>query len=190
MTSQTFNHNKLFDIFIYPTKTFSMKQVQQKKNTLKLRSISIFKQKKLFAHLLSNYKELNFDVITCQEAAKAKGIPLENELKSLIITTSNGLYLLHIPGNKNADWRKVKKHLGVKEACLASKEILTSLGVSPGRVCPFANDLWNLPQLITTELLQINRVTTNNGEFNKYIEFNANVLINSRLKIKLGTFIR
>ena len=51
---------------------------------------------------------LSCSVITCKEAASAKKIPLKNELKSLVLTTSNGLYLLHLPGDKKANLRTVK----------------------------------------------------------------------------------
>jgi prolyl-tRNA editing enzyme YbaK/EbsC (Cys-tRNA(Pro) deacylase) len=139
--------------------------------------------------LLSNYKKLDHNVISCKEAAKAKNIPLGNELKSLVLTTSNGLYLLHMPGNKDADLRKVKRQLGVKEACLASKETLKSIGVKPGTVCPFLEKLWDLPQLISSELSNINKMSTNNGEQNKYIEFHTSTLF-KHPKAKIGIFTK
>jgi prolyl-tRNA editing enzyme YbaK/EbsC (Cys-tRNA(Pro) deacylase) len=60
---------------------------------------------------------LTQEVTTCEEAAKAKGIPLKNKLKTLIFNTSKRLHALHVPGNKKVYLRAVKIFLKVKEAC-------------------------------------------------------------------------
>jgi hypothetical protein len=74
-------------------------------------------------------------VVTCEEAAAAKCIPLENELKTLILRTSRGYIALNLPGDSAADLRSVKAALEVEQACLASLDELKALGMSPGTVC-------------------------------------------------------
>jgi len=119
---------------------------------------------------------LNKDVTTCEEAASAKGIPLQNELKSLIIDTSIGLYLLNIPGDKLANLRSIKKAIKVKEAFLAGEDILSRLKVEAGTVTPLLSRIWNIPQLLSLDVLEYDFVSTNAGTHNKYIIFNPTIL--------------
>lgn len=130
---------------------------------------------------------LNFDVISCSQAACAKGIPIRNELKSLILTTSKGLYLLNIPGDESASLRSVKSTLDVDEAFLANTEQLKMLQVQSGTVCPFLPQLWCLPQLISKNVLELSYVSTNNGTRNHYIIFCPKLLLQSKRYI-IGYF--
>jgi prolyl-tRNA editing enzyme YbaK/EbsC (Cys-tRNA(Pro) deacylase) len=123
--------------------------------------------------------DLPIEVITCIEAAKAKGIPLENELKSLVLSTSDGLCLLNITGRQKASLRKVKNILRVDEAFLADNKTLSSLEIKPGTVCPFLPQLWKLPQLISEDLLRLDFVSTNNGTRKGYIYFAPKLLLNA-----------
>jgi len=142
-------------------------------NCIDLKSFHVFK--------------LQHDVVSCSQAAIAKGIPLENELKSLILTTSKGLYVLNIPGNENASLRSVKNTLDVNEALLANIEQLNTLQVQPGTVCPFLPQLWCLPQLISKDILKLSFVSTNNGNKNEYIIFCPKLLLQSERHI-IGCF--
>jgi prolyl-tRNA editing enzyme YbaK/EbsC (Cys-tRNA(Pro) deacylase) len=132
-------------------------------------------------------KTLVHNVISCKEAAGAKNIPLSHELKSLVLITGKGMYLLHLSGEKMADLRSVKKYLGCKQVCLASREDLKVLNVKPGTVNPFYEKLSILPQLISTELLELEFVSTNAGELNKYVIFKPNLLLSGN-EIHIGNF--
>lgn len=134
-------------------------------------------------------KKLNHQVVSCKEAATAKGIPLVNELKSLILETSKGLYIVHIPGNRYLDLRKIKKFLNIKSACLASKEVLASLGMQPGTVTPFDKNIWNLTHLASEEIFDLKFVSTNNGNLDEYISFMPNLLLKIP-NIYVGNFSR
>jgi prolyl-tRNA editing enzyme YbaK/EbsC (Cys-tRNA(Pro) deacylase) len=133
------------------------------------------------------YYSLKYPVISCQEAAFAKGIPLKNELKSLIINTSRGIYVLHIPGNKKANLRAIKKALNVDEAYLASKDILKMLQVEAGTITPLLEQIWDLPQLLSHDVLLCEFVSTNAGIHNKYIIFNPYILMEHKNMI-IGYF--
>jgi len=133
---------------------------------------------------------LDRNVVSCESAATAKCIPLENELKSLILSTSKGLYLLHIPGNKRADLRSVKKYLGVKQAHLAELNELKSLRAYPGTVNPFSKKMRSLPQLISEELLGNSYLSTNyGGSLRDYVIFKPSLLLNAK-KFDTGKFTR
>jgi prolyl-tRNA editing enzyme YbaK/EbsC (Cys-tRNA(Pro) deacylase) len=133
--------------------------------------------------------QLSQDVISCIQAARFKEIPLKNELKSLILTTSKGLCVLHLPGDATAALRKVKRAISVDEACLASTEQLCALNLRPGTVCPFLPQLWHLPQVITEEILHLPFISTNNGTRNHYIVFPPELLLHSEQHV-VGCFTK
>jgi prolyl-tRNA editing enzyme YbaK/EbsC (Cys-tRNA(Pro) deacylase) len=128
-------------------------------------------------------------VVSCDEAAGVKGVDLERELKSLLLTTSHGPVLVHVRGNHQLSLRAVKKALATHEARLASLSELTDLGSAPGTVHPFASALWELPQLVTQELLDLDWVTTNAGEASTYVVFGPQLLL-AAPKASVGNFER
>lgn len=116
--------------------------------------------------------DLKFEVISCVQAAKAKGFPLRNELKTLLINTSKGLYVTNILGDQKLNLRKVKQALGCKQARLASPQILKKLGLVPGTVCAIKDPVWELPSLIESSLLDLKFTSTNDGTRTGYVVLN------------------
>lgn len=137
-------------------------------------------------HGLATY-ELHFEVLSCSEAADAKHIPLEHELKTLILITDLGQCALHVRGNKRASLRKVKKFLNVRQAYLASEKHLASLGLEPGTVCPLLNPVWKLKHLISKGAVSLDYVSTNNGTRSKYFIFSPNLLLHAA-DVSVGDF--
>jgi prolyl-tRNA editing enzyme YbaK/EbsC (Cys-tRNA(Pro) deacylase) len=137
---------------------------------------------------LKVYK-LDKEVVTCEEAAVAKGIPLKNELKTLIIQTSDGLYALHLPGNRQASLRAVKNFLNVDESYLLDEDELGELHLMPGTVSPMVDIVWNLPHLVSQEVLNRNFVSTNDGTRSGYVIFKPQILL-SAMNVKIGKFSR
>jgi prolyl-tRNA editing enzyme YbaK/EbsC (Cys-tRNA(Pro) deacylase) len=142
--------------------------------------------KKIGNHIVESHKLIN-EVISCQEAATAKGIPLKNELKTLILQTSNGLYALHLPGDKKASFRVVKNTLKVNEAFLASKDEMKKLGLTSGTVSPVKQSVWDLHHLISQDLLELEFVSTNDGTRKGYIIFKPLILLSAK-NVKIGNF--
>lgn len=130
---------------------------------------------------------LDKPVITCNEAAETKGIPLKNELKSILISSPKGLYLLHLPGDSEASLRALKKFLETDEACLASPEQLKSLGLSPGTVCAIKNPCWSMPHLISRRLLELSFISTNDGTLKGFYIFDPSVLLEA-VSASIGDF--
>jgi prolyl-tRNA editing enzyme YbaK/EbsC (Cys-tRNA(Pro) deacylase) len=130
---------------------------------------------------------LSQEVVTCDEAAASKGIPIENELKTLILTTSQGLQALHVRGDKHASFRKVKKFLRVKQAFMASKDDLRQMGLLPGMVCPILEPVWNLRHLIDAKVLELKFVSTNNGTRSQYFVFPPHILLTAD-SVSIGEF--
>lgn len=133
--------------------------------------------------------DLNYNVYSCEDAATAKGISLNEELKTLILKQSNGsLCALHLPGNKNANFKAIKKSLKINDIFLADKDKdLKKLGTTHGAVCPFIDNIWNLSNLISIDILNLDQVSTNSGKLNSYIFFSPKLLLQNPNKI-LGEF--
>jgi prolyl-tRNA editing enzyme YbaK/EbsC (Cys-tRNA(Pro) deacylase) len=119
---------------------------------------------------------LNAPVITCEEAARARGIPLAQELKTLLLQTHNGIVAIHLPGDGVLSLRKVKARIETAQAYLADPEELQQLGLTPGTVSAVLDPIWSMPHLISRRLLRMNKVTTNNGTLTGYFEFDPGVL--------------
>jgi prolyl-tRNA editing enzyme YbaK/EbsC (Cys-tRNA(Pro) deacylase) len=122
-------------------------------------------------------RHVAFPVVTCKEASEARGIPLERELKTLIVQTRDGMVAVHLPGNKNVSLRKVKARLEAVEAYLADPEDLDALGMSAGTVSAVLEPVWSMPHLISRRVLSFDTVMTNNGTKTGYFEFRPEVLV-------------
>jgi prolyl-tRNA editing enzyme YbaK/EbsC (Cys-tRNA(Pro) deacylase) len=130
---------------------------------------------------------LDNEVISCSEAAAAKNVPLQNELKTLILQTTGGLYAVHLRGNHRLSLRAVKRFLHVKEARLLSIQEMGSIGLTPGTVCPFLLPVWNMKQLLSSTLLDLKFATTNNGTLDGYFIFHPELLLKVP-HVELGDF--
>lgn len=119
---------------------------------------------------------LDSPVVTCEQAAAARKIPLMRELKTLLLETNNGLVAAHLPGDGVLSLRKVKRRLDTTEAYLADPEALLALGLSAGTVSAVLEPVWSMPHLVSRRLLSITSVMTNNGTRTGYFEFSPAVL--------------
>jgi prolyl-tRNA editing enzyme YbaK/EbsC (Cys-tRNA(Pro) deacylase) len=135
---------------------------------------------------LKEYK-LAKPVITCKEAAQAKGILLENELKTLILQTSNGYMAVELPGDAEASLRKIKDAIEAKNAHMASIEELAQLGLEQGTVSAVRDPVWNMPHLVSRRLLKLNEVSTNSGNKKGYYRFNPLLLLEAE-DVMIGDF--
>jgi prolyl-tRNA editing enzyme YbaK/EbsC (Cys-tRNA(Pro) deacylase) len=119
---------------------------------------------------------LEAPVSSCEEAARARGIPLHQELKTLLLETHQGNVAVHLPGNGELSLRKVKERLETAQAYLADEEKLQELGLTPGTVSAVLDPVWSMPHLISRRLLTISKVMTNDGTPTGYFEFDPAVL--------------
>ena len=128
-------------------------------------------------------------VVSCVAAAAAKGIPVEHELKTLILDTSTGLLALHLRGDQYACLRSIKEALAVKQACLASVERLGVLGLTPGTISAVLEPVWSMRHLVDNGVLMLDFVSTNNGTPMGYFFFQPS-LLKEALQIEIGNFAR
>jgi prolyl-tRNA editing enzyme YbaK/EbsC (Cys-tRNA(Pro) deacylase) len=120
---------------------------------------------------------LDHSVVSCAEAAVAKGIPLERELKSLLLETEKGLLVAHLRATAALSLRAVKRVCDRTEAHLAIPQRLAQLGLEAGAISPFRPELWDLEHVIDVRLLQIDWVTTNDGTTRGYFIFDPLILL-------------
>jgi prolyl-tRNA editing enzyme YbaK/EbsC (Cys-tRNA(Pro) deacylase) len=132
-------------------------------------------------------KKLPREVITCAEAAAAKGFELRNELKSIVVRTRVGLVAVHLRGDREVSLRKIKRELGLKDAYLASEEVLVKIGLSPGIVCAVREPLWSMPNLLSASVLELDFVSTNDGTLSGYFVFAPQVLTTCP-NVRIGDF--
>ena len=118
-------------------------------------------------------------VVTCREAAAARGVPLQNELKTLIIETPGGLVAAHVTGDSEIALRAVKDLLEIDQAQLASPQTLRNLDLSPGTISAVLNPVWSLPHLVDRAVLKLSFVTTNNGTTTGYFRFSPSILLSA-----------
>ncbi|MCK5346541.1 MAG: hypothetical protein KAR20_24195, partial [Candidatus Heimdallarchaeota archaeon] len=126
-------------------------------------------------------------VITCEEAAVERGVPLEHELKTLIIQTSTERVAVHLCGDSSLSLRKVKNFLESSESYLVDPETLFELGMSAGTVSALLDPVWSMPHLISSRVLRLDYVTTNNGTRTGYFKFSPNLLLTAQ-NIQEGDF--
>ncbi len=126
-------------------------------------------------------------VVSCENAAKERGVPLANELKTLILySTRYGLVAVHLPGDGTLSLRKVKNALESRDVCLADPEDLYKFGenhntnITAGTVCAVLNPVWSMHHLISRRLLSLEYVTTNNGTKTAFFKFEPWILLKAR----------
>jgi prolyl-tRNA editing enzyme YbaK/EbsC (Cys-tRNA(Pro) deacylase) len=112
---------------------------------------------------------------------------LEHELKTLVLRAGEGYWAVHVRGDHEVSLRAVKRHLGRREAYLVSPEILEEMGLAPGTVCPFLPPIWDMPQLVSREVLSLEYVTTNNGTLNGFFRVDPRLLLRAP-RIQAGDF--
>ncbi len=142
-----------------------------------------------FSKQVQNLKTyyLNSNVITCIEAATAKGIPLKNELKSILLSSSKGYIVVHLPGDAEVSLHKVKKDLDLREASLASLSQLNKIGLKPGTICAIKDPVRSFQNLISKRVFELDYVSTNNGTLRGYYNFPPSLLLETE-SVKMGDY--
>lgn len=106
---------------------------------------------------------------TSEESARARGEPLANGGKAILLKTDEQFRLFVLPADRRLDSAAVKRELGVRKTRFASPEELLSLtGLVPGSVPPFG------PPILPFELFVDETIRGNDR-----IAFNAGTLTDS-----------
>lgn len=123
---------------------------------------------------------LDTNVVSCDQAASAKGIPLKNELKSIILATSDGMVALHLRGDRRVSLRAVKNTLDVKQAYMLPASELEKIGLVAGTVSAVLEPVWSMPHLISRSVLALEYVSTNARVLDQYFKFKPEILLQAK----------
>lgn len=103
-------------------------------------------------------------VRTAQEAARARGCPVEIGAKSIVLKTDDAFRLFVLSGASPLRSRLIRRHLGVRRTRFATPEELEQLtGVLPGAVPPFGRPILPLDLYVDPGLLEHDRIAFTPG---------------------------
>jgi Cys-tRNA(Pro)/Cys-tRNA(Cys) deacylase len=76
---------------------------------------------------------------SAEESARFQNVPVERLLKSLVVRRGEDDYVfVLVPGDRQIDWKKLRKHLGVSRLSLPDRdEAKRVTGYDPGTITPF-----------------------------------------------------
>lgn len=80
-------------------------------------------------------------VASVEEAAAARGVPVDRVIKTIVVRRGEGdLLMVLVPGDRVIDWAKLRQVCGVSRMSLASaEEALVATGYEPGTITPFGS---------------------------------------------------
>lgn len=101
---------------------------------------------------------------TAEEAAAARGCPLEIGAKSIVLKTDDDFRLFVLSGAATIASRFIRRHLGVRRTRFATREELDELtGLEPGAVPPFGRPILPLELYVDSGLLLNERLAFTPG---------------------------
>lgn len=127
---------------------------------------------------------LAFEVIrteratSAEESARFQGIELHQILRTIVIRRGENDYLfVLVPGGRNIDWAKLRKHLGVSRLSLPEKEEATeATGYERGAITPFGStNAW--PVIADASIDKEAKVAIGGGAHGVNLHINAGALI-------------
>ena len=103
-------------------------------------------------------------VRTSEQAAEARGEPLEIGGKALVIKVDGAFALFVLSAAARLEARAVKRHLGARDLRFASPdELMTLTGLAPGSVPPFGSPVLPLPLYADPSVFENRRIAFNAG---------------------------
>jgi len=103
-------------------------------------------------------------VLTSEQAAAARGEPLEIGGKALVIKVDGEFALFVLSAAARIDNRALKRHFRAKDIRFASPdELMTLTGLVPGSVPPFGRPVLPLPLYVDPSVFDNRRIAFNAG---------------------------
>ena len=118
-----------------------------------------------------DYTELDHDpVYTSEEAAKVRGMSLNEGAKSLLLKTKDKFVLVVLSGSKKLDSKKLKKTVGVRDVRFATPaDVKEIMGCIVGACYPFGS-VAGLATYLDQSLLAQAKISFNPGLHHKSIK--------------------
>jgi prolyl-tRNA editing enzyme YbaK/EbsC (Cys-tRNA(Pro) deacylase) len=114
------------------------------------------------------------EVISCVDAARARGIDLAIELKTLLLRVRRRIVAVHLRGDRRLDNRRLRRLFGVRISFVPTEELVRH-GLRPGTINP-----WNVPfchaHVISASVLVLPQMATNNSLRDEGVLFDTSEL--------------
>lgn len=102
--------------------------------------------------------------MTCEEASRARNMPLKYGGKSLLFKDKRGFKLFTLPAHKKAINKKIRKILSSQKLRFATHEELKDLaGVKSGALPPISKGLYEFDHYVDKSLLENDKIVFNAG---------------------------
>lgn len=112
-------------------------------------------------------------VRTSEEAAAARGMPLERGAKALVLECGEDLIMVVISAAAKVSFRSLKQALNSRRMQMASPQrVLAATGCEPGGVPPFGH-LFGLPVYVDPSLLEQECIDFNAGDRSRSVEMRS-----------------
>ncbi len=136
-----------------------------------------------------DYLEIDHDpVYTSVEAAKVRGLSLDEGAKSLLLKAKDKFILVVLSGSKKLDSKKLKKVLGVKDIRFASPaEVKDKMGCVVGACYPFGSVV-QLETYLDNSLLAQSNISFNPGLHHKSVKIKLSdyLLVEKPLRVDVS----
>jgi Cys-tRNA(Pro) deacylase len=115
---------------------------------------------------------------SAEESASFQGLPVGRLLKSIVVRRGEDDYVfVLVPGDRQIDWRKLRKHLGVSRLSLPERDEAERVtGYVPGTITPFGART-RLPVIVDSSVGDGGTVTVGGGAHGVNIHVDAARLI-------------
>lgn len=126
-------------------------------------------------------------VTTCQQAAKARGTPLKQGAKALLMLADSQPILVVLSAAHQINLAKFKKQFKIKKLKMATAaQVKQITGLPPGALPPFGN-LLNLPVFVDKQLLAQKQIAFNCGSLNQSVIMSS-ADFNTLVKPQIGSY--
>lgn len=125
----------------------------------------------VYDHIITllNHHHIHYTVMdheptpTSEDAARIRGTTPDQGAKALVLRSKGTFLMCVLPGNKKADFNKIRMIIGEKKLTLATPdEVKTVTGCVIGSVPPLGN-LFNIPLYVDKTLLKNEKIAFNAG---------------------------
>ena len=125
---------------------------------------------------------------TSEQASKARGVELKTGVKSMVMKTKEGKFILaNIAADRKIDMRKLAGIVGTKELKFATKEeVVERINCEPGSVHPFGK-LFGMKTFFDKSVLENESVNFNIGMLTKSVRIRREDLVRL-MEAKIGDF--
>jgi len=116
-------------------------------------------------------------VYTSEDAARVRGEELSDGAKALVLFGDKNPILCVVPGDKKADFKKIKSHLGIKDLRMATPDEVKELTTLEIGAIPPVGSAMGLSSYYDNSFMLKDKVAFNAGDHKVTIIMNAEDLI-------------